>query len=143
MKRPQQFLIQTRTKRSGSGGNNNNKDKKAAISRAINQKSSSDASSIPEEAMIEGIYGLRPVDYSILPPIRRTPPPPPLKPGFQKYLWPLTLVIGAATFGYFYVNNKNDNYEYWRAMQTGEAVQFGDDDEYEDDDEDDEDDVEE
>lgn len=43
--------------------------------------------------------------------------------------------------GYFYVNNKNDNYAYWEAMQTGEAVEMGDDDDdeyYEDDEEEEE-----
>lgn len=86
--------------------------------------------------MTKGIFGMRPVDYSVVPPIRRSPPPPPPKPGVQKYLWVVTLIFGTATFGYFYVNNKNDNFEYWRAMQSGEALQMGDGDEDDDDDDD-------
>lgn len=34
------------------------------------------------------------------------------------------------------MNNKNDNLEFWMAMQTGEAVDITDDDDDDDDDED-------
>jgi hypothetical protein len=45
----------------------------------------------------------------------------------------------AFTVGYFWVNNNNDNLEFWSAMQSGEAVSLGGDDgEEEDDDDDDE-----
>ena len=88
--------------------------------------------------MAEAIFGLRPIDYSIVPPIRYSPAPPPPKPGFQKYLFPLTLAFTAATVAYFYVNNKNDNYAYWEAMQSGEALQMDEDDDDDDDYEDDE-----
>jgi hypothetical protein len=60
------------------------------------------------------VFGMRPPDYDVLPPIRPSPPPPPAKPGFlRRYLWVLTMIASAASVGYFYVNNKNDNYEYW------------------------------
>eukprot|EP00566_Odontella_aurita_P026301 CAMPEP_0113575796 /NCGR_PEP_ID=MMETSP0015_2-20120614/27905_1 /TAXON_ID=2838 /ORGANISM="Odontella" /LENGTH=185 /DNA_ID=CAMNT_0000479091 /DNA_START=138 /DNA_END=695 /DNA_ORIENTATION=+ /assembly_acc=CAM_ASM_000160 len=78
-------------------------------------------------------YGLRPVDYSIPPPIYRAPPPPPSKPGMRKYIFPASLAVTFAVTAYFYVNNKNDAYEYWEAMQTGAVPLFDDDD---DDDED-------
>lgn len=133
------MLIQTRSKRSAAAGKNNNKK---AISRAItsNQRSakSSTTGSSTEGEMVEAIFGLRPIDYSVVPPIRYSPAPPPPKPGFQKYLFPLTLAFTAATVVYFYVNNKNDNYAYWEAMQSGEALQLDeddDDDDYEDDEE--------
>eukprot|EP00578_Thalassiosira_sp_NH16_P011639 CAMPEP_0181123612 /NCGR_PEP_ID=MMETSP1071-20121207/26003_1 /TAXON_ID=35127 /ORGANISM="Thalassiosira sp., Strain NH16" /LENGTH=166 /DNA_ID=CAMNT_0023208787 /DNA_START=90 /DNA_END=590 /DNA_ORIENTATION=+ len=130
--RPGQLLLQTRTKRSSA-----RTDKKAAISRAItsNQNANHSVLLTEHEAMTKGIFGMRPVDYSVAPPLRCTPPPPPPKPGVQKYLWIVTLIFGTATFGYFYVNNKNDNFEYWRAMQSGEALQMddGDEDDYDDD----------
>ena len=136
--RQTQMLIQTRSKRSAAAG----KKTKRAISRAItsNQRSakSSTTASSTEGEMVEAIFGLRPIDYSVVPPIRYSPAPPPPKPGFQKYLFPLTLAFTAATVVYFYVNNKNDNYAYWEAMQSGEALQLDeddDDDDYEDDEE--------
>lgn len=49
------------------------------------------------------------------------------------------MIIMFATVGYFYVNNKNDNFEYWAAMQSGEALQMDDDDEDYEDEEDEED----
>jgi hypothetical protein len=60
-----------------------------------------------------GVFGLRPPDYSVIPPIRASPPPPPAKPGLQKYLWAITATFSAVIVGYFYMNNNNDNYEYW------------------------------
>jgi len=80
----------------------------------------------------DNIFGMRPIDYSIVPPIRASPPPPPSKPGLQKYIAPASMVIMFATVGYFYVNNKNDNFEYWAAMQTGAALQMDDEDDDED-----------
>ena len=127
------LLIQTRTKQSASAAANNNKKK--AISRAINQNAKYN-STIAEGggSEIDAIFGLRPIDYSIRPPIQYSPPPPPAKPGFQKYLFPLTLLFTAGTVTYFYINNNNDNYEYWKAMQSGEALQMDDEeDDYEDD----------
>ena len=38
----------------------------------------------------------------------------------------------AGITGYFYVNNKNDNLEFWMAMQNGEAIDVGDDDDDDD-----------
>lgn len=135
-----QILIQTRTKQSTSAAANNNKKK--AISRAINQNAKSNSTMATSESgsEIDAIFGLRPIDYSIRPPIQYSPPPPPAKPGFQKYLFPLTLIFTAGTVTYFYINNNNDNYEYWKAMQSGEALQMDDGEEDDDDDyEDDED----
>ena len=128
------LLIQTRTKQSASAAANN---KKKAISRANIQNVKSN-STIAEGggSEIDAIFGLRPIDYSIRPPIQYSPPPPPAKPGFQKYLFPLTLLFTAGTVTYFYINNNNDNYEYWKAMQSGEALQMDDEeDDYEDDEE--------
>ncbi|KAL9179885.1 hypothetical protein ACHAXT_007855 [Thalassiosira profunda] len=127
---PRLPLQQTRTKRTAA-----KKDRRAAASRAIAEN---EASSVPVNDKGEPtlIFGMRPVDYSTKPPIRNPPPPPPPKPGMQKFLFPLTLLITAGTVGYFYVNNQNDNYEYWRAMQSGEALRM--DEEYEDDEDEDE-----
>ncbi|KAL3770886.1 hypothetical protein ACHAW5_003974 [Stephanodiscus triporus] len=61
------------------------------------------------------------------------------------YPWIATLGLAAISVGYFYVNNKNDNYEYWRAMQSGEALRIDDDDDddYDDEEEEEDDDGEE
>ena len=103
-------LVQYRSKRSASASDNN---RKAAISRSIASNNQNTKSSVSDQQQVECIFGLRPIDYSIVPPIPKSPPPPPAKPGLQKYLFPFTLAFTAATVGYFYMNNKNDNYEYW------------------------------
>lgn len=89
----------------------------------------------------EPLFGLRPVDVSILPPLYRPPPPPPPKPGFGRAVFPLSILTVVGTVGYFYFNNQNDSYEYWEAMQTGGVLpgtyddDDDDDDEFEDDEE--------
>ena len=50
----------------------------------------------------------------------------------------MSLVVFSGITAYFYVNNKNDNLEFWMAMQTGEAVDIDDDDDDDDDEEEDE-----
>lgn len=121
-------LTTTRSKRTDA-------DKKATISRIITNNVQS-SSTPPREKILDNIFGMRPIDYTIVPPICHSPPPPPPRPGMRKYIFPLSLVVCAGITGYFYVNNKNDNLEFWLAMQNGEAIDVGDDD---DDDEDDED----
>jgi hypothetical protein len=92
-----------------------------------------------QQQVVDNIFGMRPIDYTILPPINHSPPPPPAKPGARKYIFPLSMVMTAFTVGYFWVNNNNDNLEFWSAMQSGEAVSLGGNDgEEEDDDDDDE-----
>ena len=82
------------------------------------------------------IFGLRPVDHTVVPPIRTAPPPPPPKPGVQNFIFPFTVAVSLGIFGYFYMNNKNDAYDYWEAMQTGGSLPgtFDDDDDDDDDD---------
>jgi len=65
------------------------------------------------------MYGLKPVDFTTPPRIYVSPPPPPKKPGVKNYIFPATLIVTVVTFMYFYLNNKNDAYGYWSAMQTG------------------------
>lgn len=109
--KPNTNLGQYRTKRSAAVSDDN---RKAVIFRAIaSNNRSTKSSSGSEQQQVDGIFGLRPIDYSIVPPIPYSPPPPPAKPGLQKYLFPFTLAFTAATVGYFYMNNNNDNYEYW------------------------------
>eukprot|EP00986_Skeletonema_menzelii_P017452 scaffold19482_cov153-Skeletonema_menzelii.AAC.16 len=120
---------QLRHKRTSIG-----KEARQAISN--NNTTTTASSSSATTAAADNIFGMRPIDYSIVPPIRASPPPPPSKPGLQKYIAPASMIIMFATVGYFYVNNKNDNFEYWAAMQSGEALQMGDDDDdYEDEEE--------
>ncbi|GFH53692.1 hypothetical protein CTEN210_10168 [Chaetoceros tenuissimus] len=88
----------------------------------------------------EALFGLKPVDFTVVPPIRYGAPPPPPKPGMQKYIFPITLIFAGGLVAYFYFNNENDSKEYWEAMQTGGVLpgtydDEDDDDEYEDDDE--------
>jgi hypothetical protein len=110
-------LLQFGTTRIASSSASHTKNRKAAISRSIASNNRITKSSLGSEQkqqqQVEGIFGLRPIDYSIEPPIPHSPPPPPAKPGLQKYLFPFTLAFTATTVGYFYMNNKNDNYEYW------------------------------
>mmetsp|Transcript_21015 Transcript_21015/g.32933 ORF Transcript_21015/g.32933 Transcript_21015/m.32933 type:complete len:168 (-) Transcript_21015:277-780(-) len=125
------ITLQHRHKRSTSI----TKEARQAISN--NKTNNNSTTSATAEAVGDNIFGMRPIDYSILPPIRASPPPPPSKPGLQKYIAPASMVIMFATVGYFYVNNKNDNFEYWAAMQSGEALQMEEDEEdYEDEEED-------
>ncbi|KAL7553206.1 hypothetical protein ACHAWF_016459 [Thalassiosira exigua] len=119
-KRPPVPSQQSRAKRFGSGATKD--DRKAAISRAIAEN---------EEA--KKVFGMGPIDYSVVPPVRRSPPPPPPRPGMQKFLTPAVILLSASIVGYFYVNNKNDNIDYWRAMQSGEALEIDDDEEDDDD----------
>ncbi|KAL3776356.1 hypothetical protein HJC23_010624 [Cyclotella cryptica] len=121
------LLLITRSKRTASSSNQT--EKRAAISRAIsnnnnnnhntNQPSASASANTP---IADNIFGMRPIDYTILPPIHRSPPPPPPRPGMKKYIFPLSVVFTAGVVGYFYVNNQNDNLEFWRAMQEGRAT---------------------
>jgi len=107
--------------------------------QAISNNNNSSTTASAEAVVGDNIFGMRPIDYSIVPPIRASPPPPPSKPGLQKYIAPVSMVITFATVGYFYVNNKNDNFEYWQAMQSGEAIQMEEDEEdYEDEEEEEE-----
>ena len=88
----------------------------------------------------EFLYGLKPVDFTVVPPIYRSPPPPPPRAGMQKYLFPISTVAFAGITAYFYFNNKNDSFTYWEAMQTGGVLPGTyDDDDDDDDDFDDED----
>jgi hypothetical protein len=133
--------MQHRNKRTSSLG----KEARQAISKSLNTKSSSSSSggatTMAAAQVGDNIFGMRPIDYSIRPPIRATPPPPPPKPGLQKYIAPASMLIMFATVAYFYVNNKNDNFEYWAAMQSGAALRM-DEEEEDEDDEDEEDDEE-
>ena len=82
------------------------------------------------------IFGLKPVDHTIVPVVRMAPPPPPPKSAVQNFLFPFTAAVSLGIFGYFYMNNKNDAYDYWEAMQTGGSLPgtFDDDDDDDDDD---------
>lgn len=100
------------------------KSLKEALKKQIQQSNNNDV-----------IFGLKPVDFTIVPPISRSPPPPPPKPGFQKYLFPFTIALSAGVTIYFYLNNENDSKEYWEAMQTGGVLPGT----YDDDDDDDDD----
>ena len=107
-------------------------DKSRSISRTLERQKEKAASNQQEH-----LFGLRPVDFSILPPLYAPPPPPPPRPGFQRLVFPLTILTVLGTVGYFYFNNQNDSYEYWEAMQTGGVLPGTYDDDDDDDDDDD------
>ena len=79
------------------------------------------------------------IDYTNnIPSIRKSPPPPPPRKGrISRFVYPIILITFSGTFVYFYINNKNDNYAYWDAMQSGEGILEEDDDDYDDDEDDD------
>eukprot|EP00557_Chaetoceros_sp_GSL56_P007405 CAMPEP_0176493828 /NCGR_PEP_ID=MMETSP0200_2-20121128/9752_1 /TAXON_ID=947934 /ORGANISM="Chaetoceros sp., Strain GSL56" /LENGTH=148 /DNA_ID=CAMNT_0017891507 /DNA_START=17 /DNA_END=463 /DNA_ORIENTATION=- len=103
----------------------------------VPKKSLSEALKKQNQQTNEAIFGLRPVDFTIIPPLYKSPPPPPPKPGLQKYLFPFTVALSAGIAIYFYLNNSNDSKEYWEAMQTGGVLPGTYDDDDDDDDEDD------
>ena len=104
---------------------------KSAIKSRMKQKQQLSSSSSSTH------FGLHPVDYnSVVPPIYATPPPPPTRPGLKQWLFPGTIVLTLAFSLHFYFNNKNDAFEYWDAMQSGNLPsEFLDDDDDDDDDE--------
>ena len=115
-----------------------NDNSRRSISRTLKKQKDKAASNKEEH-----LFGLRPVDFSILPPLYAPPPPPPPRPGFQRLVFPLTILTVLGTVGYFYFNNQNDSYDYWEAMQTGGVLPGTYDDDDDDDDDDDFDDEEE
>jgi hypothetical protein len=119
----QQQHQQLRCKNTSSKNNN----KSRSISRTLQAQTQN------QKQKQDYIFGLRPVDVSILPPLHRPPPPPPPKPGAQRLVFPLSVLTLIGTVGFFYFNNKNDSYEYWEAMQTGGVFPGTDDDDDDDD----------
>jgi len=109
------------------------KDQSRVISRALKAQGNTNGGGSSSEY----IFGLRPVDFTKVPPLYRPPPPPPPKPGFQRYIFPFSVITLFGVSGFFYLNNKNDAYEYWEAMQTGGVIPGTYDDDDDDDDDDD------
>jgi hypothetical protein len=62
------------------------------------------------------------VDYSIPPPVISSPPPPPSRGGLRQYTLPVVLATTLGLVAYFWTNNKNDNFEFWDAMQSGKEL---------------------
>lgn len=127
---------QIRGKKTSSSSSSKN-DKLQSISRTLkaqNEKMSQHYNN-PTVSSNGHIFGLKPVDVTILPPLHRPPPPPPPKSGFQRLVFPFTIVASIGIVAYFYFNNQNDAHEYWDAMQTGGVIPGTyDDDDYDDDD---------
>lgn len=84
------------------------------------------------------VLGPPTVDYSLPPPIIAPPPAPPRPKGIRGYFFMFPMIIAVCTTAYFYKYNKNDNYEFWEAMQSGKGLPeeaFEDDDDEDDDEE--------
>ncbi len=128
---------------SSSSSSSAKKDKLRSISRTLkaqNEKIHQQNNNNATASSKEYIFGLKPVDVTILPPLYRPPPPPPPKSGLQRLVLPFTIVTFVGTAAYFYFNNQNDAHGYWEAMQTGGVIPgtYDDDDDDDDDDFDDE-----
>jgi hypothetical protein len=91
----------------------------------------------PPQPKQDANFGIKPVDYSITPPIIPTPLAPPPRQGtkaaFVRMVWPLTLIMTMSLGFYIYMNEEEDNYDFWKSIETGGAIVADDDD---DDDED-------
>merc|ERR1712232_184643 len=90
-----------------------------------------------------GHYGSRRVDYSEPPPYWPLPPPPPARRGPRRYVLPVTITIFFSLFAYFYVNQDEGVYDYWRAVERGDVPMPDDEDDDDDAEEDEWDDEEE
>ena len=82
-------------------------------------------------------FGIKPVDYSQTPPIIPSPLAPPPRAGAKaaliRSLWPITLLLTASLGLFIYLNEEDDNTDFWKTIETGGAiVPDGDDDEEED-----------
>jgi hypothetical protein len=88
-----------------------------------------------------GPYGLRRVDYAILPSKWPLPPhPPPRKNPVRRYFPLVTLGAGLIFFVWIIVNRDDSVYEYWKQVETGHVPMDRDDDDDDDFDDDDDDD---
>lgn len=73
------------------------------------------------------------MEYSKAPPIQPSPLAPPPRPGAKaaivRSLWPLTLLAVASLGLFIYLNEEDDNTDFWKTMETGGAIIDDDDDE--------------
>lgn len=80
----------------------------------------------------DAMFGIKPVDYSISPPIIPSPLAPPPRKGtkaaFLRMVWPLTLIMTASLGFYIYMNEEDDNYDFWKTIESGGAIVAEDDD---------------
>lgn len=81
-------------------------------------------------------FGIKPVDYSQTPPIMPSPLAPPPRPGAKaaivRSLWPITLLMTASLGLFIYLNEEDDNTDFWKTVETGGAILPEDDDDDED-----------
>lgn len=86
----------------------------------------------------DATFGMKPVDYSQTPPIMPSQLAPPPRPGAKaalvRSIWPVTMLMTASLGFFIYLNEEDDNTEFWKTIETGGAILPEDDD---DDDEED------
>jgi hypothetical protein len=106
------------------------------LSKSTNRKTSgSSSSSSDTDASSIGPYGLRRIDYTVVPPRWKLPPhPPPRKNPVRRYFPLVALGSGLAFFAFIIVYRDDDAMaDYWKQVDSGNVPMDGDDD---DDDED-------
>jgi hypothetical protein len=91
------------------------------------------------EGEVLGPYGLTRVDYSTPPPRWPMPPHPPPSPSATRRFFPHVLLLSCISmFGWIYMNQDSEVYEYWRQVEQGKVPIMSSD--YDDDGEEEEDD---
>lgn len=64
------------------------------------------------------------------------PPRPGKKAAIMRSIWPITLVLTASLGLFIYLNEEDDNTDFWKTIETGGAILPDDDDEDEDEEDD-------
>lgn len=90
----------------------------------------------PQRPKNDATFGIRPVDYTQTPPIMPSPLAPPPRPGAKaaiaRSLWPITLLMTASLGLFIYLNEEDDNTDFWKTIESGGAIVPDDDDEEKD-----------
>jgi len=80
----------------------------------------------PPSPTHDGTFGMKPVNYSQTPPIMPSPLAPPPRPGAKaavvRSLWPITLLMTASLGLFIYLNEEEDNTDFWKTIETGGAI---------------------
>ena len=109
---------------------------RCATCQTVTKRWAKTSSSQKADPLDVGRYGMRRVDYSTPPPRWPMPAHPPPPTGWRRWVFPVSLTMSLALFGWIYTHQEDDIQDYWRAVDAGQ-VPLGDDDDDDDDDEED------